>query len=124
MTWLEANIIAVVGWLGAILGLAFLFGRRFSRLEATDARLTETVATLSLAMAQMTESLHATAQAHDVRLTRLEEARASVDERLHELSAQISEIARDIKELAALVNRVDARCAVAFRQGGQDGGKT
>ena len=47
MSWIEENAVAVIGWVGTLIMFAFVFGRRLSRLEATDTALAKSIDTLS-----------------------------------------------------------------------------
>lgn len=107
--WLTENLVHVLGWVAGLVLFAFVFGRRFQKLEDADARmataltaLTETVGALANSVngangnAALSRSLDHFALTlgavvtrvasteervglHEVRLARLDEMRASID---------------------------------------------
>ncbi len=57
MSWIEENSVAVIGWIGTLLLFAFLFGKRLSKLETTDATLVSAQEKLLIAQEKLSDAV-------------------------------------------------------------------
>lgn len=111
MDWLEKNAAVLVGWIGTIAVFAFIFGRRLQKLESTDDQLAKAIAALTTTINDVVHSRVATAEAathaHEVRLARLEEMRATTNEKLTALAEALTSLSNELRVVSTMVTRVD-----------------
>jgi chromosome segregation ATPase len=109
--WLEKNAAVLVGWLGTIAFFAFVFGRKLQKLESTDSELAKAIAALTVTLNEIVSSRvsanEASTHAHEVRLARLEEMRASTNEKLTSLAETLALLSNELRVVSTMVTRVD-----------------
>ena len=57
MSWFEENSVAIIGWVGTLVLFAFLFGKRLSKLETTDATLVVAQEKLLIAQEKLSDAV-------------------------------------------------------------------
>lgn len=85
MGWIENNVEVVIGWMGTLLLFAFLFGRRLTKLENTDANLGKAVEALTATQQAMTATI-----SELVRLVNGQDGNAVLAEAVRSLQATLA----------------------------------
>lgn len=125
MDWIAEHAAPIIGWIASLVALAFLGGKRLSKLESTDAKLQDTVSGLTALVTELGKAAagvngariagnEQAIQMHEVRLARLEEMRGAFDQRLVAIAEQLSALGADIKAMSHTLSSVEARCNVGF----------
>lgn len=112
---LDKDIVILVGWVGTIVAFAFIFGRRLQKLESADEQLAKAITALTGTVNEVVHSRvtanEATSHSHEVRLARLEEMRASTNEKLTALAEQLANLSSELRVVSTMVARVDQQIA-------------
>ena len=102
MSWFEENSVAIIGWVGTLVLFAFLFGKRLSKLETTDATLVVAQEKLLIAQEKLSDavaSLSAEVNGHHGNL--------ALAEALKEFFVEFGRIGTfDVEELARTKNNL------------------
>ncbi len=108
---LDKDIVILVGWVGTIIAFAFLFGRRLQKLESADEQLSSAIAALTVTVNELGKTRltanESTTHLHEVRIARLEETRATTNEKLSALGDQLSEVSAALHAVSNMVARLD-----------------
>lgn len=108
---LDKDIVVLVGWVGTIITFAFIFGRRLQKLESADDQLAQAIAALTITVNELGKTRvsanEAATHTHEVRIARLEETRATTNEKLAALGDQLSELSSAMHVVSNMVARVD-----------------